>query len=144
MKNALIILSIALLLSLVGCGPAGKLRRAEKLIKKAELQGASWSVDTVFTEVPTFIKETRVDTLVSVRVGETVTLIKDRLQVKYVRLKGDTVFIDAKCAADTFKIKVPVNIYRTITAKGWLRWWHFIIVFVAGAIIGRFVIRLFI
>lgn len=141
MKTAIIIF---LLVLFTACGPAGKLRRAEKLIQKAELQGATWKSDTVFTEVPTFIKETRVDTLVSVRVGETVTLIKDRLQVKYVRLKGDTVFIDAKCAADTIKVKVPVNVYRTITAKGWLRWWHLVIAFFAGAIIGRFVIKLFI
>lgn len=141
MKTLLLLTSLSLL---VACGPASKLRRAEKLIQKAELQGATWKSDTVFMEVPTFIKETRIDTLVSVRVGETVTLIKDRLQVKYVRLKGDTVFIDAKCAADTIKVKVPVNVYRTITAKGWLRWWHLVIAFVVGVVLGRLVLKLLI
>jgi len=131
------------LVALYGCGPAAKLRRAEKLIKQAELQGGVWSSDTVWREVPVITRETRVDTAFVSLPGDTVTIIKDALQVKYVRLRGDTVFIDAKCESDTVLIRTPVNVYRTIEARGWLRWWHLVIVGIAGVIAGR-LLRLFI
>ena len=119
---------------LISCGPASKLRRAEKLIKKAELQGATWYVDTVFKEVPVILKEIRVDTLISVRAGDTVVLQKDRLQVKYVRLRGDTVFVDAACLPDTVKIEVPVTVTKVIDAKCNPWWWYLVAGLIGSAI----------
>lgn len=136
-----LLLSVALLSS---CGPAGKLRRAEKLIKKAELQGATWKTDTVYVERTVFVPETRVDSIFTVKPGDSVLIFKDRLEVKIKRLAGDTIFVDAKCDTVTITERIPVVVNREITAKGWLRWWHLVIAFFAGAIIGRFVIRLFI
>lgn len=114
------LLFIILLLS--SCGPAAKLRRAEKLIKKAEDMGAVWHVDSVMVEVPVFVPETRVDSIFVSKPGDTVTLIQDRLKVKYVRLAGDSVFIEGKCDADTIRIKQTVTINKTIKAKGYSLW----------------------
>ena len=73
--------------------------------------------------------------------GDTVTLVKDRLTVKYVRLRGDTVFIEAECAADTVIKKVPVTVVKTITAKGGIKWWWLLVCLAAGTFLGRFVIK---
>jgi hypothetical protein len=123
---------------LSSCSPATRLRRAEKLIKKAEEQGAVWTVDSVRVEVPVFVPETRVDSIFVSKPGDTVTLIQDRLKVKYVRLPGDSVFIEGKCEADTIKIKQTVTINKTIKAQGWLRWWHLLIAAGVGLLIGIF------
>lgn len=135
MKTPIAILAVILLAS---CSPASKLRRAEKLIKKAELQGAEWKIDTVWSERVVFVPETRVDSIVIVKPGDSVVIFKERLEVKIKRLRGDTIFIDAACLPDTIKVNVPTIINREITAKGWLRWWHLLIVIVVGAILGRF------
>lgn len=126
----------------VSCGPAAKLRRAEKLIKKAEEQGAVWHVDTVYQMTPIAIESVRVDSVIVALPGDTVTIEKDRLKIKYVRLPGDSVFIEGECKGDTIYKAVPVTVTKSITAKGWLRWWHLVIAFVVGAIIGKFVIRM--
>lgn len=139
MRTLATVIAIILLAS---CSPASKLRRAEKLIKRAELAGAVWSSDTVFKEIPVFIERVALDTVFVPKVGDTVVLTKDRLQVKYVRLRGDTVFIDAECLPDTIKVNVPTIINREITAECRIKWWHVLIGFVVGAILGRFVIRL--
>jgi len=128
---------ITAICALSACGPASKLRRAEKLIKKAELQGAVWQVDTVYKEIPVFLTETHLDSIFVVKQGDTVFITKDRLSVKITRLKGDTVFVDAKCEADTVFREVPVTVTKTIEAKSWLKWWHLLIAIVAGWIIGR-------
>lgn len=133
-----------LAVALASCGPAGKLRRAEKLIKKAELQGATWTADTVWVQRTVVRPQIDTDTLVVIKPGDSVVIFKDRLQVKIKRLAGDTVFVEAKCKADTVKVKVPVNVYRTITAKGWLRWWHLLIAFVVGVVLGRLVLKMLI
>lgn len=141
MKEILVLLAVLLLVS---CGPAAKLRRAEKLIKQAEAAGASWMSDTVFIEKPVIVPEIRLDSIVVVKLGDTVTVEREKLQIKLIRLRGDTVFVEGKCLTDTIKVKVPVNVYRTITAKGWLRWWHLVISFIVGAILGRILLKLLI
>lgn len=118
---------------LLGCGANNKLRRAERLIKKAELAGAKWSIDTVYKEVPVFIDSVRVDSVFVAQVGDTVVIEKERLRLKYVRLPGDSVYIEAECEADTIYQKVPVTVTKTISAKSdWLKW--LIIGFVGGCI----------
>ena len=144
MKTFLIIATALLLISLfgTGCGPASKLRRAERLISKAELQGAAWNSDTVWVQRNVFRPETRVDSVTVIKPGDSVVIFKDRLEVRIKRLAGDTIFVDAKCKADTVRIKVPVNVYRTITAKGWLRWWHLVIALVVGVVFGRIFLKM--
>src|SRR5688572_2315997 len=112
---------------MMSCGPAAKLRRAERLISKAEELGAKWRVDSVVTDMPVPIESVRVDTIITTKVGDTVRIEKERLKLKYVRLPGDTIVIMAECAADTIKVKVTKTINKTIEAKGWLRWWHLVL-----------------
>ena len=130
------------LLILCSCGPAAKLRRAERLINKAEELGAKWHVDSVQVEVPVVITETRVDTIQTIKPGDSIVIEKERLKVVIKRLKGDTLKVEAKCKADTVRIKVTKTINKTIEAKGGIKWWWLVIVFFAGAVVGRFIIRL--
>lgn len=128
-----------ILVLLAGCGPAAKLRRAEKLIKKAEEQGAVWRVDTVRVEVPVFIKETSIDSIFISKPGDTVVLHEDRLKVKYVRLPGDSVYIEGVCEADTVYKSVPVTITKTIHSSGGIRWWWLIVAAAAGILLASIV-----
>ena len=119
-----------LVMLFTSCNPAAnKLRRAERLIKKAESLGATWHVDSVRVEVPVFLKEIRVDSIFKDRPGDTVVLIKDRLKVTYVRLPGDSVYLDGESKADTVYQTVTKTVQKVIYApdKG-LKWWHFILI----------------
>jgi hypothetical protein len=125
---------------LTGCA-ANKLKRAERLINRAEELGAKWHVDTLMVEVPIVVPSVRVDSTIIIKPGDTVTVWKDRLKLKYVRLAGDTVRIQAECAADTIYKKVPVTVVKTIKAKGGIKWWWLVIALAAGTFLGRFVIK---
>jgi hypothetical protein len=138
----LIIALLVMIYLLSGCSPARKLKRAEKLIAKAEEQGAKWHVDTVTVEVPVFVPSVRVDSTIVIKAGDTVTIEKERLKVRYIRLKGDTIKIEAECAADTIYKKIPVTIVKTIKSKGGIKWWWIPIALLVGAILGRFVLKL--
>ena len=132
---------IIILVLLTSCGPTAKLRRAEKLIKKAEAQGATWRVDTIYKEIAVPIESVRLDTLFKDVPGDTVTLIKDRLKVVYVRLPGDSVYIEGECEADTVYQKVATVVNREIEVKSGLPWWIWVIIGVMGLVILRFVFR---
>lgn len=113
-----------LLLLLTACGPLSKLRRAERLINKAELLGAKWHQDTVYVNVRIPIPEVKTDTILVSAEGDTVYITKDRLKIKYVNLPGDSIFIEGECAADTVYKNVPVTVIKTIEAKctPWWKW----------------------
>lgn len=133
-KNALY---IVLILVVAGCGPAGKLRRAQKLIAKAEAQGAVWHSDTVYRTIEIPIPEVKHDTTFISEPGDTIRIEKERLQIKYVKLPGDSVFIQGECLPDTIKIVEPVTVTRTIVApkaKG-IKWWWLVIAVVATGLI---------
>lgn len=135
---------IILLVILSSCGAAGKLKRAERLIKKAESMGATWHVDTVYKNVPFYVESVRVDSIFTVKVGDTVVIEKERLKLKYVRLAGDKVYIEAECEADTVYQKVPVVVNKTIEAKvNWFKW--LVIGLIIGAVgviaVRRFLLR---
>jgi hypothetical protein len=127
---------IAILLSLlilIGCGPASKLKRAERLIAKAEADGARWTHDTVFVDHPVFIEEVKRDSIFFSLPGDTVRIEKDRLRVTYVRLPGDSVYIEGECKSDTVKIQVPITITNTIESKSGFSWYYLIIAGLVGA-----------
>lgn len=135
-------LALCLIISIASCGPSYKLRRAERLIKKAELLGAQWHVDSIQVEVPVILKEIRVDSIFRDKVGDTVVITKDRLKVTYVRLPGDSVFIRSESKADTVYQTVTRTVQKVIYApdKG-LKWWHFVLIGFFGAIGLYFIIR---
>jgi hypothetical protein len=117
---------LLILLILCSCSANSKLRRAERLIKQAEASGLQWRVDTVYTEIPVIIDSIRVDSIFVAQVGDTVVIEKERLKLRYVRLPGDSVYIEAECKADTIFQKVPVTVTKTIQAK--TNWWLYFFV----------------
>lgn len=92
-----------------------KLKRAERLTNEAIALGAEVSPDTVYKEIPVFIPQVRVDSIFTSRVGDTVYLEKERLKIKYVRLPGDSVFIEGKCDSLTVIKEVPITVTKEIT-----------------------------
>lgn len=92
-----------------------KLKRANKLIAQAEQLGVKWKSDTIFKTIPVFIESVKYDSIFTSLQGDTVYLEKDRLKIKYVRLPGDSVFIEGRCEADTVKIEVPISVTKTVT-----------------------------
>jgi hypothetical protein len=127
-----------LALLLASCGPAAKLRRAERLIAKAELQGAHWRSDTVWKTTDHFIPVVKRDTMILNTPGDTITITKERLQVK-IRIRRDSIYVAGACLPDTIRIRVPVSVTKTIEAKQGLPWWYWLIValcFIGGTWMG--------
>lgn len=138
MRYILFIIGVSLLSS---CGPAGKLRMAERLIAKAEAQGAVWSIDTVYKEVPVYVPEVQVDTVVT-NVSDTIVITKERLTTKVkVDFRDRTVYVNSVCKADTVYKRVVQTVTKRIEAKGGISWlqvslWIFI-AFCVGYFFGR-------
>jgi hypothetical protein len=108
---------LIILLLFTGCASNKanrKLKRAEKLIAQAEQLGVKWQTDTVFKKIPVFIPQVRTDTIFTSSLGDTVVIQKERLQIKYVRLPGDSVFIEGKCDSLTVIKEVPVTVTKEI------------------------------
>ena len=60
----------------------------------------------------------------TVQLVDTLIIEKDRLRIELLRLPGDTVIVNAQCAADT--IQVPVTVYKfnekaLNRQKGWTK-----------------------
>jgi hypothetical protein len=113
MRITILLLTVLLL----GCASNKanrKLKRAERLTAQAIELGAKVTPDTVYKWRTVFIDSVRVDSIFTSVVGDTVYLERERLKVKYVRLKGDSIFIRGECLADTVKIQVPVTVTKNI------------------------------
>lgn len=130
---------IILLVILSACGPAHHLRRAERLkermdeqIDKAITKGAEVKRDTVFKEIQVIVPEVKTDTVFKAGpIGDTVTIIQEKLKIKYMKLPGDTVYIDGECEADTVKLIVPVETKTTIDCppEAKIKWFHWLALF---------------
>jgi len=102
------------------CGCNWHLKQVEKKC------GLTSRTDTVFVRDTVIVPEVHTDTIVSLG-HDTVYINKDRLQIKLVRLPGDSIFVDGKCKTDTMFIEVPVavtnNEYKPEPAwQKWLGW----------------------
>lgn len=127
---------------LTGCGPRWHIKQAEKHILKAEAKGSSWKRDTILQTIQVPVPEIRVDSTIVIKPGDSVIIYKDRLEVKYKRLKGDTVFIEASCLPDTLKVEVvkyinnelncPKPKWRLVDVIG-----AALIALIAGFVLGR-------
>lgn len=110
---------IATLLCVVACNPQRKLNRL--LMKYPELRDTVYIHDTV----EAIVEYIHHDTTFLPSVGDTITIEKERLRVKYVRMKGDTVYISGECLADT--VFVPVNyevpVIQPIKQIEKIPWW---------------------
>lgn len=125
-------LNILLVLALLSsCSPTAKLRKAEKLINEAEQAGLKWHVDTITVKIPYSVPEIMIKEIHHALPGDTVVVEKERLRVKVVRLPGDSIFVEGRCAADTVYKSVPVTINKTIKSKGYSLWQLIILAIVA-------------
>jgi len=118
-----------------------KLKRAERLTNEAIALGAKVQADTVYKEIPVFIPQVRVDSIFTSKVGDTVYLEKERLKIKYIKLAGDSVYIEGKCEADTVKIEVPISVTKEIkTGLGVLTvvQWSILALIVGGVLVKVF------
>jgi len=140
------------LITLSSCGPAAKLRRANRLIDQAIAAGATVKTDTVFVTRTVTVPETHFDTvLTKVNFTDTITVEKDKVVTK-VKINTVTkeVFVSTKCPEVTKVVKVPVQVFKTISA-GYTKWrvtWMtglgLLLGFIAGTFLGRFVLKLII
>ena len=123
---------ILLLFALCSCSSAWHLKQAEKHIRKAQIKGGTWSADTVYLKDTVFVNAIRVDSIVTIKQGDSMVIHKDRLQVIIRRLKGDSIFVTGECEADTIIRKVPVTVIREIKAKGGIGWQWLLVAFFLG------------
>lgn len=121
MRNALL---IAIAVLMVGCNPERKLARL--LMKYPELRDTVVIHDTV----EAFVEYVHHDTTFVPVPGDTVYLEKGRLRVKYVRLAGDTVFLNGECLPDTVRVPVAyeVPVIQPIRTVKDVPWWMWVIV----------------
>jgi hypothetical protein len=109
---------------LVACSPQKRLNRL--LMKYPELRDTVVIHDTV----DAIVEYVRADTVFLARyhsTGDTVTLTKDRLRVRYVRMPGDTVYLSGECLGDTirvpWRVEVPVvQPTKTLDRVPWYLW----------------------
>lgn len=133
---------VLFLITLSSCGPAGKLRRANRLIDQAVAAGATVKTDTIFVTKTVVVPETHFDTvLTKVNFTDTITVEKDKVVTK-VKINTVTkeVFVSTKCPERIKEVKVPVQVFKTISA-GYTKWrvtWMTGLGFLLGLVIGTF------
>ena len=127
--NKLIALLLLILLS--SCSASWHLKQA---IKK----GALTKQDTVYIQDTVIVKSVKKDSIFKSIQGDTVRIEKERLKIKYVKLAGDSVFIQGECESDTVIREIPVTVNNEIKAKG-LDWKWLIVAFVIGLIAMLFI-----
>jgi hypothetical protein len=66
--------------------------------------------------------------------GDTVTIIKDRLQIKYYRV-NDTTYIDGACIGDTIYITKSYKIHTLQPKPHPFKWWWLLFAALFGAVI---------
>ena len=69
---------------------------------------------------------------------------KEKLKIKYVKIPGDSVFIEGACVPDTLKILVPTTVTEVVHAeKPWMnKWWIWLLVgFAVGIILALWLRR---
>ena len=106
MQTKIIILLSVMALS---CGPAHKLRKAEKLMNQAIAMGAKVRVDTV--TVTKVIPGEKTEVKVPVYKLRDTTIVKDMISIHF-KTVHDTVRLSVDCPPDT--IKIPVTITKNI------------------------------
>jgi len=91
-----------------------KAKRINRLVGELEQMGVNWQADTVYKNIPVFIPQVRVDSIFTTKQGDTVLIENERLKITYVRLPGDSVYIEGKCDSLTVIKEVPVTVTKEI------------------------------
>lgn len=111
-----------------GCGARWHLNQSKRHKLKAIQLGAIITTDTVFKDRTIITKEVKTDTLFKDVIGDTVYITKNNLKIKYVRMLGDTVFIEGKAERDTLIIRTPITVTEVVHApEPKFKWWMFIL-----------------
>lgn len=123
MQKQIYIIYFLLAVVLVGasCSPSNQLRRANRLIAKAEAGGAKWSettkTDTIFVvkEVP--VPGVEVDTVANLT-ADTIIVTKDRVITKVlVNTHTKKVYVKTTVKPDTIKVKTYYTITKTVSKQ---------------------------
>ena len=112
---------LALILILSSCSlehrVEKKIRRAERKIEKLTiLYPQLLKPDTINDTIQITIPQVEVDTFFQGKDGDTVTIYKDKLRIKYVR-QGDTVYLSGECKSDTIYKTVSVPVEQIVVRK---------------------------
>lgn len=78
------------------------------------MKGGKVTADTLYKTITVTTQEVKTDTIFKPLPGDTVTITKDKLKIKYVKLPADSVYIYAEHKPDTVKIKVPYTVTKEI------------------------------
>lgn len=134
---------VFLLVGFFGCGPVHYLKKADRAIAKAQQLGAKVTQDTVFINSNILIPEYRTDTLIKINsFTDTIRLENEKIKWKVkVNTIEKTVYVEAKCKADTVIIRVPVEVTRKIKAGYSL--WDIIILCIVVAIVAAILSKIF-
>jgi hypothetical protein len=132
---------VIILVLCCSCSAASKLRKAERLIKQAESMGAQWRVDTAWVEIRDTVPQIYVKEAHHIMPGDTVTIEKERLKIKVVRIPGDSIVVEGKCDTVTVVKRVPVTVTKEIKAKGNIKWWWLVIALLVGGSMVRIFAR---
>jgi hypothetical protein len=106
---------IILLVLLTSCGPAYKLKRAQKLIAQAEASGAKVKSDTTYVMASLHVPgvATSIVNPVSYNLyrikGKDTTIYKDRVKIQF---KDSLIYV--QCPDSTAKAKLPVAVTQEI------------------------------
>lgn len=93
-------------------------------LRKAQAKcGAEQLNDTLVVHDTILVDKVTTDTIFRSELADTVYINKDRLHIKYVRLSGDSVYIQGKC--DTvFVARIIKKPYTKTIIKNELSWWQ--------------------
>ena len=137
-----IFLLIIILIGMSGCGAPHYLRKSQRALKKAIQKGAVINPDTVFQTVTVTVPGVRTDSVFVPGEGDTVVIEKDRLQIRYINLPGDTVEISGKCAPDTVIKKIPYTVTQNVTVPVKDNKWKWIAIGLGMLLLVIFLVRL--
>jgi len=109
-----------------GCSAKFHLKQSERHKRIAIQKGGLIERDTIWTEREVITKLIEKDTVFTSLQGDTVYIQKEKLKIKYVKIPGDSVFIEGACVPDTLKILVPTTVTEIIHApKPTIKWWMY-------------------
>lgn len=127
---------------LSGCGAQWHLKQSKRHKILAISKGAEIELDTVYKIKNVITKEVRVDSVFKDVIGDTVYINRDNLKIKYVRMPGDTVFIEGKAERDTLRILVPTTVTEVIhQPEPTFKWWHWLLAGIAIGVIFFLLVR---
>lgn len=103
---------------LAGCSTEKQInyhnKQAARHVQKAINKGYKVRADTVYILDTLLLTETRTDSIFISNPYDTIIIEKERLKVKYMRLGGDSVFIEGTCEADTVIKRIPYTVQERV------------------------------